>query len=154
MLTITSHADFEQYLGKEFGTSNWHIIDQQQIQKFADATLDHQWIHIDEEKAKAEGPFNATIAHGYLTLSLIPYLWKQIVEVKNLKMEINYGIESVRFGQAVVVNSRVRLKVGLASILNLRGITKTTMGVTMEIDGQKKPAYIGEVVFLYHFLPT
>ena len=154
MLTINSHADFEEYLGKEFGTSNWHIIDQQQIQKFADATLDHQWIHIDEEKAKAEGPFNATIAHGYLTLSLIPYLWKQIVEVKNLKMEINYGIESVRFGQAVVVNSRVRLKVGLASILNLRGITKTTMGVTMEIDGQKKPAYIGEVVFLYHFLPT
>ncbi len=154
MLTITSHADFEQYLGKEFGTSNWHIIDQQQIQKFADATLDHQWIHIDEKKAKAEGPFYATIAHGYLTLSLIPYLWKQIVEVKNLKMEINYGIENIRFGQAVIVNSKVRLKVGLASILNLRGITKTTMSVTMEIDGQKKPAYIGEVVFLYHFLPA
>ncbi|MET4081853.1 acyl dehydratase [Pedobacter sp. UYP30] len=154
MQTITSHNDFEKQLGKELGVSDWHNIDQQQIQKFADATLDHQWIHVDEEKAKAEGPFNATIAHGYLTLSMIPYLWKQIVEVKNLKMEINYGIENLRFAQAVVVNSKVRLKVSLASILNLRGITKVTMSAEMEIQDQKKPAFTGDVVFLYHFLPA
>ncbi|MGY3053053.1 acyl dehydratase [Pedobacter sp. UYEF25] len=154
MQTITSHEDFEKQLGKELGVSEWHTIDQAQIRKFADATLDHQWIHVDEQKAKTEGPFNATIAHGYLTLSLIPYLWKQIVEVKNLKMEINYGIENLRFGQAVVVNSKVRLKVGLASILNLRGITKVTMSAEMEIQDQKKPAFKGEVVFLYHFLPA
>lgn len=154
MLTITSHEDFEKQLGKELGVSDWHTIDQPQIQKFADATLDHQWIHVDEQRAKTEGPFNATIAHGYLTVSMIPYLWKQIVEVKNLKMEINYGIENLRFAQAVVVNSKVRLKVGLASILNLRGITKVTMSAEMEIQDQKKLAFTGEVIFLYHFLPA
>lgn len=154
MQIITSHEDFEKQLGKVLGVSDWHTIDQQQIQKFADATLDHQWIHVDEEKAKTEGPFNATIAHGYLTLSMIPYLWKQIVEVKNLKMEINYGIENLRFAQAVVVDSKVRLKVSLASILNLRGITKVTMSAEMEIEDSKKPAFTGEVVFLYHFLPA
>ena len=154
MLTITSHEDFEKQLGKELGVSDWHTIDQPQIQRFADATLDHQWIHVDEQRAKTEGPFNATIAHGYLTVSMIPYLWKQIVEVKNLKMEINYGIENLRFAQAVVVNSKVRLKVGLASILNLRGITKVTMSAEMEIQDQKKLAFTGEVVFLYHFLPA
>ena len=110
--------------------------------------------NVDEEKAKTEGPFNATIAHGYLTLSLIPYLWKQIVDVQNLKMEINYGIENLRFAQAVVVNSQVRLKVSVANILNLRGITKVTMAAVMEIQGQTKPAFTGDVVFLYHFLPS
>ena len=154
MQIITSHADFETHLGKELGASDWHTISQQQIQKFAEATLDHQWIHVNEEKAKAEGPFNATIAHGYLTLSLIPYLWKQIVEVKNLKMEINYGIENLRFAQAVVVDSKIRLRVSVANILNLRGITKVTMAAVMEIEGQKKPAFNGEVVFLYHFIPA
>src|ERR1700754_3871277 len=104
MIVIHNHAEFESYLGNELGTSDWHTIDQHQINQFADATLDHQWIHIDKEKAAAESPFKATIAHGYLTLSLIPYLWKQIAEIRNLKMEINYGIESFKFGQAVVVD--------------------------------------------------
>lgn len=152
MQIITSHAEFEQHLGKELGVSSWHTITQEQINKFADATLDHQWIHVDEEKAKNEGPFGATIAHGYLTLSLIPYLWKEIVDIQNLKMEINYGIESLRFAQAVTVNSNVRLKAKLASIINLRGVTKVNMAIEMEIEDQKKPAFIGEVVFLYHFI--
>lgn len=152
MQIITSHAEFEQYLGKELGVSSWHIITQEQINKFADATLDHQWIHVDEERAQNEGPFKATIAHGYLTLSLIPYLWKEIVDIQNLKMEINYGIESLRFAQAVTVNSKVRLKAKLASIINLRGVTKVNMAIEMEIEDQKKPAFSGEVVFLYHFV--
>ncbi len=152
MQIITSHAEFEQHLDKELGVSSWHTITQAQINKFADATLDQQWIHIDEERAQQEGPFNSTIAHGYLTLSLIPYLWKQIVDIQNLKMEINYGIENLRFAQAVTVNSRVRLKAKLASIINLRGVTKAHMAIQMEIEDQKKPAFNGEVVFLYHFL--
>jgi acyl dehydratase len=151
MIIIHNHAEFESYLGNELGTSDWHTITQQQINQFADATLDHQWIHTDPERAKNEGPFGGTIAHGYLTVSLLPYFWHQIADVQNLKMEINYGIESMKFSQPVLVDSRVRLIAKLSAILNLRGVTKATIGVTMEIEGQKKPAYVGEVVFLYHF---
>ena len=151
MITIGSHNEFEAYLGKELGVSNWHTINQPQINLFADATLDHQWIHTDTERAQNEGPFKATIAHGYLTLSLLPYLWEQIAEIQNLKMQINYGIENLRFAQAVTVDSQVRLKAKLANILNLRGVTKATIAVELEIEGQKKPAYTGDVVFLYHF---
>ena len=151
MVIINNYAEFEALLGKEIGTSGWHTITQQQINLFAEATIDHQWIHTDEERAKNEGPFGATIAHGYLTVSLLPYFWHQIADVQNLKMEINYSIENIRFAQPVKVNSRVRLIATLASIVNLRGITKAAIGVTMEIEGEKKPAYKGEVVFLYHF---
>lgn len=152
MLLINNYAEFESFLGQDLGVSAWHKITQEQISKFADATLDHQWIHIDTERAAKEDPFRATIAHGYLTLSLIPYLWKQIVDIRNLKMEINYGIESLKFGQAVVVESEVRLKAKLASIVNLRGVTKASLSVELEIRDQNKPAFKGEVVFLYHFI--
>jgi acyl dehydratase len=151
MVTINNYGEFEALLGKEIGTSGWHTITQQQINQFAEATIDHQWIHTDEERAKSEGPFGATIAHGYLTVSLLPYFWHQIADVQNLKMEINYSIDNIKFAQPVKVNTRVRLIAKLASIVNLRGITKAAIGVTMEIEGEKKPAYTGEVVFLYHF---
>ena len=149
--TISSYEELKALVGQELGTSDWHQVTQEQINKFADATLDHQWIHVDEAKAAAESPFKSTIAHGYLTISLLPYLWGQIVEVKNFKMQVNYGIESIRFGQAVRVNSRVRLHVKLLECMDLRGITKSTMQVKLEIEGEKKPAYEGNVVFLYHF---
>jgi len=152
MLVINNYIEFESFLGQELGISAWHKITQEQIGKFADATLDHQWIHIDAERAATEGPFMATIAHGYLTLSLIPFLWKQIVHIKNLKMEINYGIENLKFGQAVVVDSEVRLRAKLVSIANLRGVTKAVLGVELEINGQPKTAFKAEVVFLYHFI--
>ena len=151
MIVIKTHAEFEYYLGNELGISGWHHVSQQQVDQFADATIDHQWIHTDPDRAKAESPFGGTIAHGYLTISLLPYFWHQIADVQNLKMEINYGIENMRFGQPVLVDSNVRLIARLAAIVNLRGTTKATIGVTMEIEGQKKPAYVGEVVFLYHF---
>ncbi|AYL98438.1 MaoC family dehydratase [Mucilaginibacter celer] len=152
MIVIKSFQEFEQHVGEELGTSSWHTITQEQINKFADATLDHQWIHTDEERAKTDSPFKTTIAHGYLTLSLTPYLWKEIVKIENLKMEINYGIESLRFAQPALVNSEVRLKVKLAGLLNLRGVIKATMAIEMEIKDQRKPAFSGEVVFLYHFI--
>jgi len=152
MLVINNFEEYESYLGKELGISQWHTIDQEQINKFADATLDHQWIHTDPEKAKNEGPFKTTIAHGYLTLSLIPYLWKQIADVRNTKMEINYGIERFKFGQAVLVDNEVQLKAKLNCISNLRGITKVTIQATLVIKDQPKPAYVGDVVFLYHFI--
>src|SRR6187399_3000853 len=115
MVTIGSHEQFAAFLGKEIGVSPWHRITQEQINSFADATLDHQWIHVDAERAKTESPFKTTIAHGYLTLALVPFCWKQIVEVQNLKMEVNYGIEQIKFGQAVLVDSEVRCRVFLKS---------------------------------------
>jgi acyl dehydratase len=151
MIVIKNYDEFESHLGQELGVSDWHTITQQQINLFAEATIDHQWIHTDTERAKNEGPFNATIAHGYLTVSLLPYFWHQIADVQNLKMQINYSIENIRFAQAVIVDSRVRLKAKLEAIVNLRGITKATIGVEMEIEGERKPAYTGAVVFLYHF---
>lgn len=151
MLIVNNYEEFEAHLGKVLGISQWHTITQQQINLFSDATLDHQWIHTDPEKAATESPFKATIAHGYLTLSLIPYLWKQIADIRNIKMEINYGIESFKFGQAVVVDSEVRLKAKLKCIANLRGITKVSIEAELEIKDQPKPAYTGAVQFLYHF---
>lgn len=152
MIKIYSHDEFAAYEGKELGVSNWYKITQEQINKFADATLDHQWIHTDPEKAAIESPFKATIAHGYLTLSLLPFLWQQIISIGNLKMEINYGIENLKFGQAVTVDSEVRLIAKLKSIVNLRGTTKVVLDATLEIKDQKKPAFNGDVVFLYHFI--
>lgn len=152
MLKISNYSDFEARLGQELGVSGWHTIDQEQINRFADATLDHQWIHIDQERAATESPFKATIAHGYLTLSLVPFLWKQIAEIHNLKMEINYGIESLKFGQAVIVDSAVRLRAKLKTIANLRGITKVSIEIILEIKDQPKPAFTGDVLFLYHFI--
>lgn len=151
MVVVNSYEEFEAHLGKEIGLSQWHTIDQEQINRFADATLDQQWIHTDQEKAEKEGPFKATIAHGYLTLSLIPYLWKQIADIRNIKMEINYGIENFKFGQPVIVNSEVQLKAKLKSIVNLRGITKVIIEATLSIKDHQKPAYTGDVMFLYHF---
>ncbi|GAB1414732.1 MaoC family dehydratase [Paludibacter sp.] len=148
---IKSHADFEAFLGKEIGVSDYLQITQPQINQFADATLDHQWIHIDEEKCKTESPFNATIAHGYLTLSLLPHLWEQIVDVQNSKLTVNYGIEKLKFGQAVKVNSEVRVRCKLTSLVNLRGVTKAEIKATLEIKDNPKPAFEGTIIFLYHF---
>ncbi|PRY12411.1 acyl dehydratase [Pontibacter ummariensis] len=150
-LKISSLQELAEYEGKEMGVSDYHTITQEQISKFADATLDHQWIHLDAERAKTETPFGATIAHGYLTVSLLPYLWHQIASIENLKMQVNYEIESLRFNQAVTVNSDVRLRAKLLSVKDLRGIAKARLEVTLEIKDSKKPAFTGIITFLYHF---
>lgn len=150
-LIIRSHEDFEKYVGQELGISEYHTVTQEQIDKFADATLDYQWIHTDPERAKKEGAFGTTIAHGYLTLSLLPVMWDQVVQVENFSMLVNYGIESFKFGQPVLVNSRIRTHVWLKSVTNLRGISKVQLQVSMEIEGNKKPAFDGQIIFLYHF---
>ncbi|MBA4146145.1 MAG: acyl dehydratase [Azospira oryzae] len=151
MVVINSFAEFEQFVGKEMGTSEYLKITQEQINKFADATLDHQWIHTDPKRAETESPFKTTIAHGYLTLSVVPYLWEQIAQINNIKMLINYGIESLKFNQAVMVNSEVRLKVFLKSIVNLRGVSKAELNIELEIKDSKKPAFTATLIFLYHF---
>jgi len=150
-LIINSYQEFEAFAGKELGVSEYHKITQEQINKFADATLDHQWIHVNVERAKNESPYGNTIAHGYLSISVLPYLWDQIIQVNNITMLVNYGIESLKFGQPVVVGGEVRIKTKLKSIVNLRGTAKTEVEVVMEIKDEKKPAFKGVVVFLYQF---
>ena len=150
-LTINSYEEFAAYCGKELGCSDWLTVDQERINMFADATLDHQWIHVDTERAKTESPYKSTIAHGYLTLSLLPYLWGQIIEVNNITMLVNYGMDKMRFGQAVVTGSKVRLVAKLQNIQNLRGICKAEVEIKIEIEGQRKPALQGIATFLYYF---
>ncbi len=124
-LIINSYEDFEKYVGQELGVSDYLKITQERINKFADATLDYQWIHTDPERAKTESPFKNTIAHGYLMVSILPYLWDQVIEVNNIKMLINYGIEKLKFNQPVIVDNEIRLKVKLESLVNLRGHCKS-----------------------------
>ena len=150
-LIINSYEEFAAYEGKELGTSEWIRVDQDRINNFADATLDHQWIHVDVARAKEESAYKSTIAHGYLTLSVLPYLWQQIIEVNNIKMLVNYGMDEMRFGQPVITGSRVRLVATLHDIQNLRGICKTSIKFTIEIEGQRKPALSGIAQFLYYF---
>ena len=126
-------------------------ITQEQIDLFADATLDHQWIHVDTERARTESPYKSTIAHGYLNLSVLPYLWGQILEVNNVKMLVNYGIEKLRFNRPVLAGDAVRLRASLVSLANLRGIAKAEIKVSLEIKDSPKTALDATVVFLYHF---
>lgn len=150
-LIINSYEGFASHLGQQLGVSDWLTVDQDRINQFADATLDHQWIHVDPERAKVESPYKSTIAHGYLTLSLLPHLWGQIIEVNNLKMMVNYGMDKMRFGKPVLTGSRIRLNATLKSIENLRGICKAEISFTIEIEGQRKPALEGVATFLYYF---
>ena len=150
-LIINSYEEFETYLGKELGSSPWVEVNQERINQFADATLDHQWIHVDIERAQRESAYKSTIAHGYLTLSLLPHMWNQIIEVNNIDMLVNYGMDKMRFGGAVVTGSRVRLVAKLHAITNLRGIAKTEIDIKIEIEGERKPALQGICSFLYYF---
>jgi len=150
-LIVNSYDDFAAHLGEELGHSDWVLIDQKRINMFADATLDDQWIHVDVERAKTESPYKSTIAHGYLTLSLLPYLWNQIIEVNNIKMLVNYGMDKMRFGKPVLTGSRVRLVTTLHNIENLRGICKTEIAFKIEIENERKPALEGVATFLYYF---
>ncbi|MCE1000568.1 MULTISPECIES: MaoC family dehydratase [Pseudomonas] len=142
-------TELSQYVGKELGRSAWLKIDQQRINLFAEATGDFQFIHVDPEKA-AKTPFGGTIAHGLLTLSLIPKLIEDILVLpQGLKMVVNYGLDSVRFIQPVKVDSQVRLKVDLAEVVEKKpGQWLLKAIATLEIDGEEKPAYIAESLSL------
>lgn len=151
-LVINSYDEFAAHLGKELGVSEWLQVDQDRVNLFAEATLDHQWIHVDTKRVQEESPYKSTIVHGYLTLSLLPYMWGQIIEVNNIKMLVNYGMDKMRFGQPVITGSSVRLVAKLHDIQNLRGICKTEIDFKIEIQGQRKPALEGIASFLYYFI--
>ena len=153
-LIINSYEDFEQYVGTELGASGYVQLTQERINLFADATLDHQWIHVDTEKAKAESPFGTTIAHGYLTMSMLPYLWDQIVEVNNLERMMNYGMDKMKFAQPVLSGQHVRMVTRLQELANLRGAVKTTIKFTIEVQETGKKALEGLATFIYYFRPA
>ena len=150
-LIVKSYDEFASYLGKELGKSEWLVIDQERINLFADATIDHQWIHVDTERAAKESPYKTTIAHGYLTLSLLPHLWEEVIEAQNIKLLVNYGMDKMRFGLPVKSGSRVRLNASLHNITNLRGVCKAEAAFKLEIENERKPAIEGIATFLYYF---
>jgi acyl dehydratase len=132
-------------VGEQLGTSDWVTVEQKQIDTFAEATGDHQWIHVDAEKAK-DGPFGGTIAHGYLTLSLLPVFSAQVYKVENVKMGINYGLNKVRFTSPVPVNSRLRGSFELLEVSEVKDALQVVNKVTVEIEGSERPACVAEWV--------
>ena len=150
-LVINSFEDFQQYVGQELGVSDYVELSKERINLFADATLDHQWIHVDTEKAKAESPFGQTIAHGYLTMSLLPVMWDQIIEVNNIERMMNYGMDKMKFQQPVLSGQHVCMRTRLEEIMNLRGAIKTTIKFTIEIQETGKKALEGLATFIYYF---
>ena len=150
-VVINSYEDFLPYVGQELGASGYVELSQQRINLFADATLDQQWIHVNTEKAKAESPFGQTIAHGYLTLSMLPYLWDQIIEVNNLERMMNYGMDRMKFAQPVLSGQHVRMTTKLEELSNLRGAIKTTIKFTIEVQETGKKALEGLATFIYYF---
>jgi acyl dehydratase len=152
MKTIGSIDDAIQAIGAELGVSNWFEIDQKRIDDFADVTVDHQWIHVDVERAKTESPYGATIAHGFLTLSLIPGLSKDNYRVENAKMGINYGLNKVRFLAPVTPGSRVRLRSELVDAVKVDDSTvNLTVRHTVEMDGSDKPAAVADLIARFVF---
>lgn len=148
-LILDSVAELEAKVGEHLGYSEWREISQQRIDSFADATDDHQWIHVDQERAKA-GPFGGPIAHGYLTLSLAVPLLAEILEVRGVKMGVNYGANRVRFPAPVPVGSRLRAGAALASVEDVAGGVQVTMDVTFELEGGEKPVCVAQVVYRYY----
>lgn len=147
MTAFVKAEDLLGAVGTELGTSDWLLVDQERIDKFAEATGDHQWIHVDIDRAAA-GPFGGTIAHGYLTLSLLPMLSGPLFTVANAAMRINYGLDRVRFLQPVRSGSRVRAVATLASAERVAQGVRAIVSVTMEIEGSAKPAFVAESIAL------
>ena len=147
MKVITSIDDATAAVGSELGVSDWQEIDQKRINDFADATGDHQWIHIDADRAKTESPYGTTIAHGFLTLSMIPALTKDNYRVENAKMAINYGLNKVRFIAAVPSGGRIRARSELVDATKVDDNTvNMTVKNTIELDGSDKPAAVAETI--------
>ena len=148
---ISSFEDLKALEGMEVGVSDWFQITQDQINQFADVTLDHQWIHVDVERAQKEMPGGTTIAHGYLTLSMIPAMTAGFLEFTNLKMGINYGLNKVRFTNMVAVDSRIRARSVVQAVRQRSGAAQLVGLTTVDIEGETKPACVVETVSFFHF---
>jgi len=149
--TVHSDDEFQAVAGKHLGFSDWHAIDQEQVDRFADATGDHQWIHVDPERA-AQGPYGGTIAHGYLTLSIIPAILHEVLRVEGFRFGVNYGCNKVRFPSPVKVGSKVRLGTAVGSVESVGdGGVQVVLDVTIESEGSDKPSCVAQVVYRYYW---
>jgi acyl dehydratase len=149
-MTVVPLSQLSGLVGQEVATSDWLVVTQDRIDAFADATNDHQWIHVDAERAKAETPSGTTIAHGFLTLSLLSTLMRDAVTVDGLRMTLNYGLNRVRFVSPVPSGSRIRARVALGNIEDLGDSTQATWNVTIEREGGEKPAVVVEWIVRYY----
>ena len=147
MRVFTTFEEIEEAAGSELGVSEWVQITQQRVNEFADATGDHQWIHVDVERA-AEGPFGGTIAHGYLTLALVPWLDSMVFSLQTPGAKLNYGVNKVRFPNPVKVGSRVRVRVSIDSVTDIPAGKQLTVDHVIEIEGEDKPACVAQTVVL------
>lgn len=149
-LIIPDVAALPEYEGQDLGTTDWRSIDQAQIDAFAAATGDHQWIHVDRERAERESPFGTTIAHGYLTLALAPALLPDLVVVQDCSRIVNYGIEKLRLREPVPSGGRVRLAASIKAVRRVRGgAMRLGLSIRFEVEGAKRPACTGELIFVY-----
>lgn len=146
--SVETLNDLASYVGKKLGTSSWVDVDQDRINAFADATDDHQWIHVDAERAK-DGPFGGTIAHGYLTLSLLIPMWTDILEVGDVHTMVNYGLNKVRFPSPVPSGSKIRARATLASFETIPGGAQLAVDILVERQGGDKPACVAQLVLRY-----
>ncbi len=147
--TIDGIHGLKDQVGQHLGYSDWHEITQERVNAFADATGDHQWIHVDVERAKA-GPFGGPIAHGYLTLSLVPWLIGEVFIVEGMAMGVNYGLNKLRFPAPVPVGSKLRLGVKLLTLEEVSGGVQATFEGTLETEGSTKPSCVAEILFRYY----
>ena len=149
MTTIVDYADAAGLAGTDLGTSGWHVVTQEQVNLFADATDDHQWIHVDPERAK-DGPFGAPIAHGFLSLSLTVKFWSELFDLTGVTTRVNYGLDKVRFVSPVKVGSRVRMSAVIAEVAEVAGGYQFTVDQTIEIDGAPKPAVVARGLYRFY----
>jgi acyl dehydratase len=150
MSTTTTMAELPGLTGTELGTSEWVEVSQEQVNLFAEATGDHQWIHVDVERAKKESPFGGPIAHGYLTLSLLIPMWSEVLVVSDATMGVNYGLNKVRFPSPVPVGSKLRLTATLEAVEEVTGGLQLTVAAVIEAEGAPKPVCIAEPVFRFY----
>jgi acyl dehydratase len=150
-LVIETPNSLKEFVGREIAVTDWFAVTQDRIQKFAEATEDRQWIHLDVERSKRESPFGTTIAHGFLTLSLLSHFMKQALQVKGgLRMAINYGSNRVRFPSPVRSGSKIRARVSLQNFKELPDCVEAVFGVSMEVEGAEKPCCVAETILRYY----
>jgi acyl dehydratase len=150
MQIINGIPELKGFIGKEIGVSEWLTITQERILAFAQATNDHQWIHTDPERARAQLPYGNTIAHGFLTLSLAPHFLHEIYRMEGIRMAINYGLNNVRFTSPVVTESRLRMRASLLSVEDVPGGFKATTTLTFEVEGKNKPVCVAETLTIFY----
>jgi acyl dehydratase len=150
LIEIQTPDELTHFCGQEIAVTGWLEITQERIGRFADATEDHQWIHVDPERARRESPYGGTIAHGFLTLSLLSHFLKEAIRMEGARMAINYGLNRVRFPAAVRAGSRIRARVGLQAVRDLPDSVEATYSVTVEAEGAGKPCCVAEWLVRYY----